>query len=194
MTASKRNVVTASRQPAAASDTKAPAASSQWISRQSISQVMALAIVACSALMIWKTLIVLTNTESPIVVVLSGSMEPGVHRGDILFLRDVQSESVPIIVGDVVVFKIREREVPIVHRVIEVTADGKMLTRGDNNLFDDRSLYAPGQYWLERSDLVGKAAATVPYVGMVTIYMNEYPMLRFGLLGGLGLLVLLGKD
>lgn len=137
---------------------------------------------------------VITNTESPIVVVLSGSMEPAMQRGDILFLRDVQSPSVKIVPGDIVVFKIRERDVPIVHRVIEVTPDEKILTRGDNNLFDDRSLYAPGQYWLQREDLVGKAAGSIPYVGMVTIYMNDYPMMRFGLLGGLGLLVLLGKE
>lgn len=28
-----------------------------------------------------------TGSESPVVVVLSGSMEPGYQRGDILFLR-----------------------------------------------------------------------------------------------------------
>jgi signal peptidase I len=39
-----------------------------------------------SALMIWKSLMLITNTESPIVVVLSGSMEPAYYRGDILFL------------------------------------------------------------------------------------------------------------
>lgn len=39
-----------------------------------------------SALMIWKSLMVLTWCESPIVVVLSGSMEPAYYRGDILFL------------------------------------------------------------------------------------------------------------
>jgi signal peptidase I len=50
-----------------------------------------------SALMIWKTLMLLTNSESPIVVVLSGSMEPAYFRGDILFLTHYDG---PIETGD----------------------------------------------------------------------------------------------
>lgn len=52
-----------------------------------------------------------------VVVVLSGSMEPGFYRGDILFLNMGQQ---PIRVGEVVVFNIDERDIPIVHRVIKV--------------------------------------------------------------------------
>ena len=37
--------------------------------------------------MIWNTLKLLTWTESPVVVVLSGSMEPSMYRGDILLLH-----------------------------------------------------------------------------------------------------------
>ena len=33
----------------------------------------------------------------------------------------------------------------------------KFLTKGDNNQVDDRGLYAPGQLWLDRSDVVGRA-------------------------------------
>lgn len=32
---------------------------------------------------------------------------------------------------------------------------------------DDRGLYASGQYWLQRKDVVGRAKGFVPYVGMV---------------------------
>lgn len=34
----------------------------------------------------WKGLSVVTDSPSPIVVVLSGSMEPAFQRGDLLFL------------------------------------------------------------------------------------------------------------
>ena len=34
----------------------------------------------------------------------------------------------------------------------------------------------------------------LPYMGMVTILMNDYPMLKFGLIGALGLLVITSKD
>ena len=62
-------------------------------------QVLNFAMVVSSALMMWKGLMVLTGSESPIVVVLSGSMEPAFHRGDLLFLTNY--EDVPIRVGDI---------------------------------------------------------------------------------------------
>lgn len=71
-----------------------------------------------SALMIWKGLIVVTGSESPIVVVLSGSMEPAFHRGDLLFLTNYRDE--PVRVGEIVVFKVEGRDIPIVHRVLKL--------------------------------------------------------------------------
>ena len=56
-----------------------------------------LAMIVFSALMIWKGLMFLTKSESPVVVVLSGSMEPAFQRGDILFLNN---QANPIRVGD----------------------------------------------------------------------------------------------
>mmetsp|Transcript_13325 Transcript_13325/g.15233 ORF Transcript_13325/g.15233 Transcript_13325/m.15233 type:complete len:153 (-) Transcript_13325:1224-1682(-) len=117
-----------------------------------------LAMVVFSALMLWKGLQVFTESESPVVVVLSGSMEPAVQRGDILVLDN--SQVTPIGVGEIVVFQIKGRDIPIVHRVLQVRTDyeGKqrLLTKGDNNQVDDRGLYATGQKWLERDDILGK--------------------------------------
>lgn len=45
--------------------------------RQLVYQALNFAMIVSSALMIWKGLMVMTGCESPIVVVLSGSMEPG---------------------------------------------------------------------------------------------------------------------
>ena len=50
-------------------------------------------------------------------MVLSGSMEPAFYRGDILFLY---MGAKPIRAGEVVVFDINGRDIPIVHRVIKV--------------------------------------------------------------------------
>ena len=33
----------------------------------------------------------------------------------------------------------------------------KFLTKGDNNQVNDRGLYAPGQLWLTKSEIVGRA-------------------------------------
>ncbi|KAL3125887.1 hypothetical protein niasHT_009416 [Heterodera trifolii] len=148
--------------------------------RQIVYQFLNFAMIVSSALMIWKGLMVVTGSESPIVVVLSGSMEPAFYRGDLLMLTNDLDD--PIRAGDITVFKIEGRDIPIVHRVIKVheknDEETKFLTKGDNNMVDDRGLYAPGQYWLQRKDVVGRAKGFVPYVGMVTIIMNDYPKLN----------------
>lgn len=85
--------------------------------RQLTFQALNLAMIVFSALMIWKSLMFVTKSESPVVVVLSGSMEPAFQRGDILFLNNQDD---PIRVGEIVVFKIKDRDIPIVHRVMKV--------------------------------------------------------------------------
>jgi signal peptidase len=111
-------------------------------------------------------------------------MEPAFQRGDILFLTNQDD---PIRAGEIVVFKIKDRDIPIVHRVMKVheKADGsiEVLTKGDNNRVDDRGLYAPGQLWLQREDILGRAKGTLRYLGMVTIILNDYPVLKYVLIG-----------
>lgn len=77
--------------------------------------------VVASGLMMWKALCLVTNSESPIVVVLSfvaphsqlaasleltpsGSMEPAFYRGDILFLTN--PANTPYEIGDITVYKV----------------------------------------------------------------------------------------
>lgn len=91
--------------------------------------------------MMWKGLGLVTNTESPIVVVLrfiptsleslptylfltntsldlrSGSMEPAFYRGDLLFLTNPRNT--PYVLGDITVYKVPGADIPIVHRVLE---------------------------------------------------------------------------
>jgi len=58
-----------------------------WGNKRALSfSVLNLAMIVFSALMMWKGLMVVTLSESPVVVVLSGSMEPAFQRGDILVL------------------------------------------------------------------------------------------------------------
>ncbi|KAF3681409.1 Signal peptidase complex catalytic subunit SEC11C [Capsicum annuum] len=158
--------------------------------------------IVTSALIIWKALMCITGSESPVVVVLSGSMEPGFKRGDILFLHMSKD---PIRAGEIVVFNVdvsnayqhllfylfsarvtlafEGREIPIVHRVIKVherkdTGEVDVLTKGDNNFGDDRLLYAQGQLWLQRHHIMGRAVGFLPYVGWVTIIMTEKPIIK----------------
>ncbi|WVQ76069.1 signal peptidase I [Cryptococcus sp. DSM 104548] len=153
-------------------------------------QALALLNVVASGLMMWKALCLFTNSESPIVVVLSGSMEPAFYRGDILFLTN--PEDVPYEVGDITVYKIPGADIPIVHRVIEshsTNTTQRLLTKGDNNPSDDIVLYN-GAEWIEREQIVGKVRGFLPYVGYVTIAMNDFPQLKYAVLAIVGGFVL----
>ena len=69
--------------------------------------------------MSWKSLVLFTGSESPVVVVLSGSMEPAFYRGDILFLN---MGTAPLRTGEIVVYQksLQDTDIPIVHRIIQV--------------------------------------------------------------------------
>lgn len=52
------------------------------------------------------------------LIIYSGSMEPAFHRGDLLFLT--LPRDAPIEINDICVFKLPERTIPIVHRVLKI--------------------------------------------------------------------------
>ncbi|KAG8981662.1 Signal peptidase complex catalytic subunit [Tulasnella sp. 427] len=165
--------------------------------RQVMLQVLNFATVIATGLMIWKGLGLALNNESPIVVVLSGSMEPAFYRGDLLFLHNPRDT--PFEVGDITVYKLNGVEVPIVHRILETHTlrlnplKQKILTKGDNNFDDDLGLYN-GREWLDREHLIGKVRGFIPYIGYVTIAMNDFPWLKYILIGILGLLALFQRE
>ncbi|KAG9056941.1 Signal peptidase complex catalytic subunit [Serendipita sp. 407] len=165
--------------------------------RQALLQALNFCNIIASGLMMWKGLGLVTNTESPIVVVLTGSMEPAFYRGDLLFLTNPVNE--PYLVGDITVYKIPGQEVPIVHRVIEshfmadTPLNQEILTKGDNNPQDDIVFYK-NLKWLERQHVVGKVRGFLPYIGYVTIAMNDFPQLKYALLGIMGLFALISRE
>ncbi|CAF1089602.1 unnamed protein product [Adineta ricciae] len=147
-------------------------------SRKLISRLLRYAIVISTLLMLWKSLILATNCSQPILVVLSGGYS--FHNlGDLLFVTNYPADSIRA--GDVVVFRIEGRFIPIVHRVIRVheREDGyvKFLTKGDGNSVDDRGLYSVGQLWLEREQIVGKVKGYFPYLGLFIILLSNLPLL-----------------
>ncbi|KAF2153716.1 signal peptidase I [Myriangium duriaei CBS 260.36] len=164
--------------------------------RQLATQALNFAIVLSTAFMLWKGLSVVSNSSSPIVVVLSESMEPAFQRGDLLVLWNRGMETQ---LGEVVVYNVRGRDIPIVHRVIQKFGGGteplQLLTKGDNNAADDTELYAPGQRYLNRAtDVVGSAYGFVPFVGYVTILLSEHPWLKTAMLVLMGASVILQRE
>lgn len=138
--------------------------------RHLLVQCLQIALVVSSALTLWKGLGLVLNTASPIVVVLSGSMEPAIRRGDLLFL----ARRTKLAIGDITVYSLPSSPVPIVHRIVSLHGDNRFLTKGDNNPVDDVGLYR-GPKFLEEKDIVGKVHGYVPYVGYVTIAMVRPP-------------------
>ncbi|EFC39957.1 predicted protein [Naegleria gruberi] len=174
--------------------------------REYITQIFSLLGVLCSALIIWKSVSIYSNCQSPIVVVLTGSMEPAFYKGDILFLS-LSSE--PIHIGDIIVYKLESKEIPIVHRVIRLhntkaqtnlfsgiqDKDVKILTKGDHNQFDDRyGIYGTDLQWLDRSHIIGRVNFMLPYLGYATIIITNYPIVKYIVIGVLILLVLSNKE
>lgn len=170
--------------------------------------------------MVWKILCYLTNNDSPVVVVMSESMEPAFRRHDILSLTMFDDE--PITVGDIMVYKVRDNDIPIVHRVIKVhekresmvgggdgsgggsggTVSAKskeignlsVLTKGDNNDVHDRGLYRRGHKWLRKSEFIGRVKGHAPGIGCVTLKINDYPILKFLLIGSMIYFAIMNKD
>lgn len=160
-----------------------------------IFQTLNFGLIVATAFILWKGLMIITNCESPVVVVLSGSMEPAYFRGDVLFLTNYE---VPIDIGDVVVYKLPGQEIPIVHRshIIQDKTDGEifLLTKGDNNSVDDRGLYPRGENWISRSQVLGRIRGYVPYAGYFTIMFADYPILKYALIIVMALVVIVAKD
>jgi len=91
------------------------------------------------------------GTDTPLVVVPSGSMRPTIEVGDILIIRGVKPEEIVAdpLSGDVIVFWPPGGGVRVVHRAI-AKADGGVVTKGDANAYPD--LFSPIPY----SNVIGK--------------------------------------
>lgn len=163
--------------------------------RKAATQLLNVILVVSTAFMFYKGLGVVSNSSSPLVVVLSGSMEPAFQRGDVLFLWNREHRAK---VGDVVVYNVKDRDIPIVHRVMRHHSSEKkqlLLTKGDNNPMDDIDLYSRKQLYLDReTEIVGTVKGYIPKVGYSTILLTENKQLRYVMLGLVGLSTLLQDD
>lgn len=102
--------------------------------RQVLAQILNFSLVLSTAFMMWKALSLAADSPSPIVVVLSGSMEPAFQRGDLLVLWNRNlglGERVGVMheptttptpnttqIGEIIVYNVAGKDIPIVHRVV----------------------------------------------------------------------------
>jgi signal peptidase len=116
------------------------------------------------------------STDMPVVAVESNSMVPTFSQGDILIIqgtRNPQDYGGMLHVGDVIVYSVEGRSVPIVHRITQINPDGSYQTQGDANTGQH-----PFEKLIEASQIHGKVVTIIPYLGWVKIGVTEY-MLPF---------------
>jgi signal peptidase len=131
-----------------------------------------------------------SGTNLPIAAVESGSMEPTIPTGSLIFIQKVSGADLVAgakPVGDVVVFywpntKITDYWIrtiydpaPWSHRAIakqEINGTYYVLTKGDANLNPDEN---PGDVstWIPMGNVIGRIVWSIPYVGYLFLWSNN---------------------
>jgi signal peptidase len=107
------------------------------------------------------------HSDSPLMVVSSGSMIPTLNVGDIIIVRGVDPQTVTV--GTIIIFHSPyEWDMPIVHRIIAVQNDGAQLffeTKGDNNQVQDG-------WRVPAANLIGVYVMKIPYLGLISLELR----------------------
>ncbi|OQB24255.1 MAG: Signal peptidase I W [Firmicutes bacterium ADurb.Bin182] len=96
--------------------------------------------------------------------VLSGSMEPAYHVGSLIYVKEVDPETVNA--GDPITFVLNADLVVATHRVVRVDKENShFYTKGDANAGEDA---APVHF----KNLIGKPVFTIPYLGYLANFLE----------------------
>ena len=138
-------------------------------------------IIIISVFAIYFLLQLLLNTQYPVVIVISDSMEPNIHKGDLLFVRgiapeDIRNGTIEDQDGDVVVYDARglwdgAPNDPVVHRVVnkwynESTQKWYFYTKGDANFHIDMAV-------IPEDRIHGVIFGGIPYIGLIKIILID---------------------
>ena len=115
------------------------------------------------------------DTPKPVMAVVSGSMEPTFHKGDLIVSKGVPPETLEV--GDVIVYENPARRIDVVHRIVDKEERGQHIyfyTKGDNNVtnpeWDQKSGLAPPimDEWVR-----GKVVLRIPKLGWFKVMLTE---------------------
>ena len=99
--------------------------------------------------------------------VISGSMEPTYHVGDLIYVKSVDPDAVRV--GDPITFVLNEDLVVATHRVISIDSENRhFYTKGDANETADA---APVHF----NNLIGIPQFRIPLLGYVSDYIQNPP-------------------
>ena len=153
------------------------------IKKKVIVAVLLISFAFFGSFIIYFVLQVSLNTQTPIVVVVSGSMAPTINEGDILFVQGrnpslIQNGSAVEKDGDIIVFNAyglwsSAPLDPIVHRVIDKWYDNGtwyFRTKGDANSL-------PDPVPISEDKVIGVVIGGIPFIGWIKIVLTESGLL-----------------
>lgn len=104
------------------------------------------------------------------LVILTGSMEPGIFPGDVILIEKFSNESEIYSLAENDIINFTRDDITITHRIIEVCYDERgnisFITKGDNNASADNIPVVPG-------DINGTVKMVVPKAGLPIIWMQN---------------------
>lgn len=114
--------------------------------------------------------------------VISGSMEPEYSVGDLLYVKEVNVNSIKV--GDPITFILNEDLVVATHRVIRIDAEKQYFyTKGDANEIEDQN---PVHF----KNVIGVPKFSIPKLGYVSDFVQNPPGLYIVIGAGVILIIL----
>lgn len=129
------------------------------ILRKSIG-IAGIAICICGVIVVISVVFCLLLHIRPAVVV-SGSMEPAIHTGSMVFV-DTEYDAASVVERDIIAFDVKGTMVT--HRVKELTEKG-FVTKGDANSDPDPATVSVDSY-------IGRVIIWIPWIGYATRFLS----------------------
>ena len=95
-------------------------------------------------------------------VVLTGSMEPAIPQGSIIFTKKINDYQK----GDIVAFK--QGNITVTHRIVKTDKNNALITKGDAN---DTTDAKP----LLQKEVYGRVILFLPYIGQLVLLLKTVP-------------------
>ena len=123
-------------------------------------EILEFVVAIAAAWLFYQGLALALGTSMPMVAVVSGSMEPNLHVGDLMIVRHQDQYDV----GEIAIYN-RDR-ITIIHRIIDVTPQGYVF-KGDNNPGPDPQVVPP-----ER--VLGRGMFAIPLLGFPRLLLFAF--------------------
>ena len=102
--------------PAKPSSSTTSSSPSPSTATHTLTTLLKILLIITTVFLSWQSLCYVTSSSSPVIVVISESMEPAFYRGDVLF---VYNRAPVFEVGEIAVCWFEGRLLPMVHRIIQ---------------------------------------------------------------------------